>query len=50
MRTCTIYHLQCTMGLRLGGVNVDGGNACKDFIHIRHVEVAHLKLYIVNGK
>ncbi len=24
MRTCTIYHLQCTMGLRLGGVNVNG--------------------------
>lgn len=45
MRTCTIYHLQCTMGLRLGGVNV-----MVIVCYNKEKKIVHLKLYIVNGK
>lgn len=42
MRTCTIYHLQCTMGLRLGGVNV-----MVIVCYNKEKKIVHLKLYIV---
>lgn len=49
MRTCTIYHLQCTMGLRLGEVNVNV-NVMVIVCYNKEKKIVHLKLYIVNGK